>query len=206
MEHQVTYPKLNAAIGSRAITAETAGAKRAPLATATTTAATTTAATTTAAVKSAYEAAVKASKVERAATRAATRAVARAETAWKAFDVASAANAAAWNIVYANAATVCPINAHLAANRSDRGGFWSIAPPLVFANGTTLSVQGSESHYCEPRANHGPYTAVEVGPADHRLFPELRGHRCQGGRTEVHGWVPVTVILAIVARIGLKTS
>ena len=30
------------------------------------------------------------------------------------------------------------------------------------ADGTTLSVQASEYHYCTPRDNQGPYTTVEV--------------------------------------------
>ena len=30
------------------------------------------------------------------------------------------------------------------------------------ADGTTLSVQASEYHYCSPRDNKGPYTEVEV--------------------------------------------
>ena len=30
------------------------------------------------------------------------------------------------------------------------------------ADGTTLSVQASEYHYCTPRENEGPYTHVEV--------------------------------------------
>ena len=30
------------------------------------------------------------------------------------------------------------------------------------ADGTTISVQASESHYCTPRADKGPYTHVEV--------------------------------------------
>ena len=30
------------------------------------------------------------------------------------------------------------------------------------ADGTTVSVQASESHYCTPRADKGPYTHVEV--------------------------------------------
>lgn len=30
------------------------------------------------------------------------------------------------------------------------------------ADGTTLSVQASEYHYCTPRDNKGPYTHVEV--------------------------------------------
>jgi len=29
-------------------------------------------------------------------------------------------------------------------------------------DGSTMSVQASRTHYCEPRENHGPYTHVEV--------------------------------------------
>ena len=37
-----------------------------------------------------------------------------------------------------------------------------IAPVLKCKDGTTLSVQASEGHYCTPRTNTGPYSAVEV--------------------------------------------
>lgn len=36
------------------------------------------------------------------------------------------------------------------------------APAIQCADGTHLSVQASENHYCEPRENTGPYTEVEV--------------------------------------------
>lgn len=36
-------------------------------------------------------------------------------------------------------------------------------PLIRCMDGTTLSVQASTNHYCEPRNNFGPYTHVEVG-------------------------------------------
>lgn len=35
--------------------------------------------------------------------------------------------------------------------------------PLVCKDGTKLSVQASEYHYCEPKNNTGPWTAFETG-------------------------------------------
>lgn len=33
---------------------------------------------------------------------------------------------------------------------------------VVCKDGTSISIQASKSHYCEPRTNDGPYSAVEV--------------------------------------------
>ena len=41
--------------------------------------------------------------------------------------------------------------------------FKELYPKIECADGTTLSVQASETHYCTPRDNFGPYTHVEVG-------------------------------------------
>ena len=37
------------------------------------------------------------------------------------------------------------------------------APRVVCADGATISVQASRTHYCHPRDDEGPYTEVEVG-------------------------------------------
>lgn len=37
-----------------------------------------------------------------------------------------------------------------------------IADRIVCGDGSTMSVQASENHYCTPRSNTGPYTHVEV--------------------------------------------
>jgi hypothetical protein len=35
-------------------------------------------------------------------------------------------------------------------------------PRITLGDGWSMSIQASESYYCEPRDNHGPYTSVEV--------------------------------------------
>ena len=37
-----------------------------------------------------------------------------------------------------------------------------IADHVECADGTTISVQASQFHYCTPRSDYGPYTHVEV--------------------------------------------
>ena len=91
-----------------------------------------------------------------------------------------------------------PIHAHLANHAGP------VRPWLTFANGRYLSVQASEGHYCSPRGDHGPWHMFEVGPADHRVFPELRTLREGGDPNGVHGWVPLSTLLTIVARLGIK--
>lgn len=56
------------------------------------------------------------------------------------------------------------LQAHLAGVVEARHGYEykRVARKLVCADGTTLSVQASETHYCTPRTNVGPYTEVEV--------------------------------------------
>lgn len=46
----------------------------------------------------------------------------------------------------------------------EKAGFiWAkVREDAVCADGTTLSIQASEGHYCWPRNNDGPYTEVEV--------------------------------------------
>lgn len=90
----------------------------------------------------------------------------------------------------------CPTNAYLAQHEGP------VRPAMHFGNGVTLSVQASTFHYCLPKSEVGPWDFVEVGRASHRLFPELRGWRSGGHPDEVHGWVPVRIINAIIARLG----
>ena len=54
---------------------------------------------------------------------------------------------------------------HLATEiiKTSTGLYYKPPTDLVkCADGTTLSVQASEDHYCTPRDNQGPYTTVEV--------------------------------------------
>ncbi len=69
-------------------------------------------------------------------------------------------------------------------------------PKIICKDGTTLSVQASEYHYCTPRDNYGPYTHVEVGyptavPHDAmlRYAEESSDPTCT-----VYGYTPVEVV------------
>ena len=46
---------------------------------------------------------------------------------------------------------------------TDLGQWKNLADAIICVDGETLSVQGSKTHYCSPRTNEGPYTALEVG-------------------------------------------
>lgn len=70
-------------------------------------------------------------------------------------------------------------------------------PPLVCADGFTMSVQASTLHYSKPASDHGPYTHVEVGNPS-ATVPELAFYR-NGG---VYAFVPVGVVDAIIAQHG----
>ena len=94
------------------------------------------------------------------------------------------------------------ISAHITAHRAADGSRW-VVPALRFAGGLDLSVQASGGHYCSPKNDVGPWSLFEVGSADHRYFPELRGHRdASGDRSSVHPFVPRSVIEAIIKRLG----
>ncbi len=75
--------------------------------------------------------------------------------------------------------------------------------PRIQTKRRILSVQASWTHYCSPKDNVGPYTLVEVkvsnGPHP-RAFIEHSGRRPSDG---VYGWVPVSVVEAVIERDGL---
>ncbi len=78
-------------------------------------------------------------------------------------------------------------------------------PQVVCADGTTLSIQASSGHYCEPRSNKGPYWSVEVG------FPSVAietfmDYIDQAGYADptdsVYGWVPIYVVAQAILDHG----
>lgn len=83
---------------------------------------------------------------------------------------------------------------------SGKGDYWmgkgykvkKIAPHITLADGATLSVQASEGHYCIPRNNDGPYTAVEVGFPDPK--PPRSWRKYADGDSSVYGYVPVALV------------
>lgn len=77
------------------------------------------------------------------------------------------------------------------------------APRIVCADGFNLSVQASETHYCTPRDNKGPYTHVEIGfPSD--VEPELMPYVEDAERPldTVYAQVPIEVALAVINKHG----
>lgn len=81
------------------------------------------------------------------------------------------------------------------------GGFYCVAERIVCVDGTSLSVQASESHYCSPRVTGSPYyTQVEIG------FPsnEDAKEAFDFGGEDVAGYVPIEdVARYIIAHGGI---
>lgn len=81
-------------------------------------------------------------------------------------------------------------------------GHSTTVPAIKCADGFTMSVQASRTHYCTPRNDVGPYTAVEVG------FPSKHENRLApygDNNSDVFAWVPVDVLDEIIrAHGGLK--
>ena len=82
--------------------------------------------------------------------------------------------------------------------------FKSHFPKIVCADGFFMSVQASKSHYCTPRQDDGPYTHAEVGfPSEYTPeFVEYAEGDPESMSDSVCGFVPVTVINAVIARHG----
>lgn len=71
------------------------------------------------------------------------------------------------------------------------------------ADGLEFSAQASELHYCSPRKNLGPYTAVEIGFPTQKV-EEFMPHAedADNPTGTVYGWVPVEVVEQVVMNHG----
>ena len=90
---------------------------------------------------------------------------------------------------------------------SPLGFYKDCAPRIKCLDGTTLSVQASRTHYCDPRDNFGPYFTVEVGfpstdpPESWRDY--IDGDWDTDDRTgTVYGHVPVGLVREFVELHG----
>tara|TARA_A100001015_G_scaffold313252_2_gene420078 strand:+ start:484 stop:780 length:297 start_codon:yes stop_codon:yes gene_type:complete len=74
---------------------------------------------------------------------------------------------------------------------------------LVCNSGFTVSVQASETNYCTPRNNVGPYTEVELGFPS-ATEPLIIGWAEDPGNPTgtVYGWVPTTVLFEVITKHG----
>lgn len=75
--------------------------------------------------------------------------------------------------------------------------------PIECADGLTLSVQASVTHYCTPRDSVGPWIAVEIGFPSRRVgeFMEYAENPDDATGT-VYGYVPVEVVEAVIEKHG----
>lgn len=99
------------------------------------------------------------------------------------------------------------VNEYLAATRDERKGkgyaFLKVRPSIECSDGLILSVQASNTHYCQPRENNGPYSTVEIGfPSD--VIPEIMewAESPEKPTDTVYGYVPVEVVDAVIAAHG----
>jgi hypothetical protein len=72
-----------------------------------------------------------------------------------------------------------------------------LRPKVVCKDGTTLSVQASRTHYCQPRmGGFGPYREVEVWPevAPPQSWGKYYDGEYEKGVTGVFGYVPVELV------------
>ena len=65
------------------------------------------------------------------------------------------------------------------------------------ADGSTMSVQASECHYCQPRSNTGPYTHVEVWRCG---SPEAWSEYGDGG--DPYAYLPIEMVAQEIDRRG----
>lgn len=78
-----------------------------------------------------------------------------------------------------------------------------VRPHIVCANGTRLSVQASRHHYCTPRDDSGPWSAVEVWCIEAWTGRPIRPTSFgQGGGDNPYGYVPVSAVNRFIKRHG----
>lgn len=68
---------------------------------------------------------------------------------------------------------------------------------VICADGTRLSVQASETHYCTPRNNYGPYTEVEVWCISNDDVVEF-----EYSKDEPSGYVDIKAVVTFIDRHG----
>lgn len=78
-----------------------------------------------------------------------------------------------------------------------------IRPRVTCADGFHVSIQASDTHYCSPRNDEGPWHSVELG------FPSAADDLIQEYAEDpdhptdtVYGYVPLAVVEALVSKHG----
>lgn len=77
----------------------------------------------------------------------------------------------------------------------------NVVGAIECADGTSLSVQASASHYCDPRDNDGPWDALEVGYPSAPPPASWDVHQ-DGAGSSIYACVPVRLIQEFIAAHG----
>lgn len=79
----------------------------------------------------------------------------------------------------------------------------NLRPRIVCADGFDVSIQASNSHYCEPRENSGPYNSVEIGYPSEEV-PEWMEYAedADNPTSTVYGWVPIEIVEVVLYQHG----
>ncbi len=84
-------------------------------------------------------------------------------------------------------------------------------PKIICKDGTTLSTQSSEYHYCLPRNDDGPYTHVEVGlifKNGEQITPPETWREYAGCDfpSDVYGYVPIELVEEFINSHNVEQS
>lgn len=76
------------------------------------------------------------------------------------------------------------------------------SPLITCRSGAQFSTQASETHYCSPKENVGPYFSVEMfglklSPDNQALLSDLNS-----AGSDIYGYVPVDVVVEMINREG----
>lgn len=96
--------------------------------------------------------------------------------------------------------TLQRLQAHLAAPCvTTRSGtvYKPVLEAVLCADGSTMSVQASETHYSSPRTNEGPYTEVEVWCCG--VIPAWDSW---GDGDEPYAYLPIDLVVQEIDRRG----
>ena len=75
-------------------------------------------------------------------------------------------------------------------------------PRLHLKDGVSLSVQASENHYARPRADAGPYTAVEVGFVQECAPPDAWAEWRDSPEGHIWAYIPIFLVEFFLAAHG----
>lgn len=108
-------------------------------------------------------------------------------------------------VIASTKTTVQKLQAHLNTAETEllpEYFFKQRAKGIVCADGTTLSVQASEDHYCTPRNNQGPYTEVEVWCISNMPAPIKEIEEFDYSPDEPSGYVPIEAVAQFIDAHG----